>query len=367
MNQTDKDTIIMENMGLVKMVVNKHASRIQNNPSIDKEDLVNIGAIGLMKAYERFNPDLGNQFSTYAVPMIEGEIRRYFRDNLEPIKFSRALKNDYIMISEFELLNEQPEAIAEQLDISIKRVKSAIEYGRCRNIDSTEREIYRDDGEAITLGHTISEEVDFVGNLILEEMLNKLDEKTRQVVELRMDDLSQVEIGEIIGLSQVQVSRILAKAQKIMKGDKKVTKYSKEIIETNKVEKETLVDFTLAKDLAEETEYTPTQISNRTGVSYATAWNYINEYRGKSEEIKVEEITVDKLTPIEVKTEPKKEKVEIIEQKTTEKDISSYGHMAMTFEVGLGGASNRLEDIISAMKVLGFEGLKITIQGEQSA
>ena len=93
MKEIDRDTFILENMGLVKMVVKRHKSRIYNNPSVDLEDLESVGTIGLIKAYEGFDPNYGTQFSTYAVAMIDGEIRRYFRENLDTIKFRGNLRN----------------------------------------------------------------------------------------------------------------------------------------------------------------------------------------------------------------------------------------------------------------------------------
>ena len=362
MNQTDKDTIIMENMGLVKMVVNRHASRIKNNPSLDKEDLTNIGVIGLIKAYDNFDSSRGLQFSTYAVPMIDYEIRRYFRDNAEIIKFSRTAKEDSYMMLELGMIDETKEVIAKKMNISDYRVQNALDYYRNRFTDSMDREIFNDGGEPLLLGDTISEEVDFDTDLEIELLLNKLNGKVKQVVELRLQDLSQVEIGKIMGISQVQVSRYLKQATKIIEGDKKVSKHNKENPKVKKVEKEPVPDFTLAKKLAETTDLNASMIRNRTGVAYATAWNYIKEYREEEKKV-VEKVKTEPLKEVKLV----KEEIKVLEEKKVEKDISSYGHMAMTFEVGLDGASNRLEDIISAMKVLGFEGLKITIQGEQSA
>ncbi|MSU01896.1 sigma-70 family RNA polymerase sigma factor [Tissierella pigra] len=409
MEGVDRETFILQNMGLVRMVVNKHAYRIVDNPFMEKEDLENIGVIGLIKAYERFDPNFGTQFSTYAVPMIEGEIQRFIRDNSDTVRFTRQSKSDYYEILGADLLNENPEVIADILEIPIERVRNALDYYRCKYIDSLDREIYDDEGKSISMTDKIGTEVDFDSNLEIELFLNKLDERTRKIVELRLQEKTQMEIAEILGISQVQVSRILMKLQKTYKGGNEVTKKNNTIIvkdtiaESIKLVKETDLtptqiqkqtgvsyptarklikehrdciekktpDFTLAKKLAEETELNPSQISKKTGVAYTTARKYVGEYRI----VKEKEIPVEKVFLVEnVIPNPATEHRLDIPEEVAQKEIieepeinPANGFMTMTLKLTVEDASNQLKDIINAMEVLGFEELNVTIQSQQVA
>ncbi len=211
MAKVDRDTFILENMGLVRMVVNRHKNRIYSHPSINAEDLENIGVIGLIKAYDRFDPSYGTEFSTYAVPTIEGEIRRAIRDNLDTVRFTRQSKIDYQRIVEANLLNEEPEIIAEKLEISIDDVQNALDYYNYRFPDSLDMTIYEDDGSPITLADKVGYEPDLDSNLEIELYLNQFDERTQKIIKLRLQDLTQKEIAKTIGVSQVQISRTLSR------------------------------------------------------------------------------------------------------------------------------------------------------------
>lgn len=406
MKGVDRDTFIQQNMGLVGMVVNKLAYRITDNPFIDREDLTNIGAIGLIKAYDRFDPSYEVQFSTYAVPMIEGEIKRYFRDNLDTVRFTRQSKIDYYAISEVDLVNENPEIIAEILEMPIQRVKNALDYYRCKSIDSLDREVYEDEGSPTILADTLGTEVDFDSNLEIELFLNKLDERSRKIVELRLQEKTQVEIGQILGISQVHVSRILMKLQNRLKGGNKVAEKNNIIIvkdaiaEAVKLAKETDLtptqiqkqtgvsygtakkyikeyrknehesiepvktpNYNLAKKLSEETELNANQISKQTGVSYTTARNYIEYYRVAKESQKenLVEKTADSPAPVE-------HRLDIPEEVISQPELKQQdGFMTMTFKLTVEDATAQLEDILKAMKVLGFKDLNLTIQSQQVA
>lgn len=409
MEGVDRDTFILENMGLVGMVVNELAYRITDNPFIDREDLTNIGAIGLIKAYDRFDPSYEVQFSTYAVPMIMGEIQRYLRDNLDAVRFTRQSKTDYYAISSANLLNEEPSIIADTLEIPIVRVENALDYYRCKSIDSLDRELQDDEGSSTTLASTVGTEVDFDSDLEIELFLEKLDKRTRKIVELRLQDLTQAEIGKIMGVTQVQISRNLAKLQEKLKGgnivpEKKEIVRVKDSIEIAKklaketeltptqIQKQTGVsyatarkyidehrkgsekrvpDYVLAKKLAEETELTPSEIQKQTEVSYPTAYNYVKEFRiTKEEKREVIETPVEKVSSVEDVTPDSviTHRLDVPEEVINKPEIKQQdGFMTMTFKLTTENATSQLEDIISAMKVLGFKDFNLTIQSQQVA
>lgn len=414
MNGIDRETFLIQNLGLVGDAVNKYAYRVMGHPSIGLEDLRQVGVIGLIKAYDRFDHSRGVRFSTYAVSMIEGEIKRYLRDNLDIVKFTRQSKVDFYKILELDLLDEKPEQIAQKLEISIKRVKDALRYYRCKTIDSLDREVYEDDGSPIFLTDRIGVEVDFDTNLELELFLNKLDEQTRKIVGLRLQEKTQQEIGQILGVSQVQISRILIKLQEQLKGGfdmstVKVPTYQevkKMAIETNYTAKEIhqrtgvalkiaeeyiaafrkkkqdevknmTPDYIMAKKLAEETDLKPKEIQEKTGVAYATAYSYIKQFRDKKEQLKEKEkvVEVQKDTATTQDTgqtkEPDKEiithRLDIPEKAKQKPVVESNGFMSMTIKVPLEGATSQFEGIIQVMRMLGFKEVNITLQSEQKA
>lgn len=338
MDKTDRDTFILENMGLVRMVVNRYKNRIYGHSIIDIKDLENVGVIGLMKAYERFNPNYGTQFSTYAVPMIDGEIRRCLRDDIDPIRFPRQSKINCRKIIQANLLSEEPEIIAEKLEISIDDVQKALDYYNYRFVNSLEMEVYEDEGNAVLLGDVIGTEMDFDSNLEVGLFLNRLDERSRKIVELKLQGFTQKEIGKKIGVSQAQVSRNLISLQE------KIKKGEIPLINDN-------ADYVLAKQLAEETDLRPVDIQKKTGISYPTALKYVKEYREeeKSKE-KVSSKRLDKRLDIPAKT-----------------DEEVDGFITMTFKLSLKDDTDHLSDIVKAMEQLGFKDLNITIQSQQGA
>ncbi|MDR7856042.1 sigma-70 family RNA polymerase sigma factor [Tissierella sp.] len=413
MEGVDRDTFIKQNMGLVGMVVNKHANRIAEHPSIDREDLKSIGTIGLIKAYDKFDPSYEVQFSTYAFHMIQGEIRRFLRDNLDTVKFTRQSKIDYYAISEAKLLNDNPETIAEILEMPIQRVNNALEYYRCKGMDSLDREIVDDEGSSTTMADKLGMEVDYDSNLEIEMFLSQLDnmeglnKRTRKIVELRLQEKTQVEIGQELGITQVQVSRILVALQEKLKGGNEVTEKKemvrakdaiemvkklaietvltpaqiqeqtgvsyptakKYIDEHRKIDLSKTPNYILAKKLSEETELKANQISKQTGVSYTTARNYIEYYRAAKGE-KIIETSVEKVSPVEnVTPDPViKNRLDVPVEVINKPEIKQAdGFMTMTFKLTVENATSQLENILNAMKVLGFKDFNLTIQSQQVA
>lgn len=402
MDGISRDDFIQKNMGLVQMVVNKFLSRIEGNSFVDREDLVSLGTIGLIEAYDNFNPSFGTRFSTYAVPMIMGRIKRFFRDHLDTIKFSRQFKTDYYKISKAGLLNEKPGVIAALLDMSVDDVENALAYYRYKYTDSLDQAIYQDDGEPITLAEKVGTEIDMDSSLEIEMFLKQFDDRTRKIIELRLNDLTQTQIAPIVGVSQVQISRILKKVQNQIKGG----------IEVSANEKKS--NFDLALKLAKETNLTTTEIMEMTGVSYPTAYRYVKSHRASEEEIEdaknrmtpteapvktykltpeelekyrldkqnykpldqpsikpVEKIESANHKPIITKEEPvivDEKPAAIVEEKKIEyPKVNVDGHLTLSINLSTDNVTNQIEDIVKAMKLLGFKELNIKIQSQQVA
>lgn len=276
MNRIDRDKFIEENMGLVKMVAQRYRSRVYNNPILDYEDIEQIGTIGLIKAANRFDSSYGTQFSTYAVSMIEGEIKEFFRDNADTLKVPRKVKINFNNIYRNNLLDENYEAIATKLNLPIEEVKEALEYGNKSNPISMHDVLFDDDrnSKAIYVKDKLSYEEDFDTRLEIDLFLKQLNERERVVMELRMKEMTQHEIAKKLCISQVYVGILLGKIR-------------------NKLEmyleiKRSIPNFEEAKKLARETQFTPREIAEKTGVAYTTAARYVREYRTKKKQEKLE-------------------------------------------------------------------------------
>lgn len=222
--QGDKEArncIIMENIGLVWSIVRRFLGR-----GHEPEDLFQIGSIGLMKAIDKFDLSFDVKFSTYAVPMITGEIKRFLRDD-GMIKVSRSLKETAGKIrmvrEELEGKNGREPTIEEisvVLNLAKEEVVLALESGA--EIESLYKTIYQGDGNAIFLIDKIEQSEDESGNMInhiaLKEVMDTLDEKEKNIIILRyFKEKTQMEIALELGISQVQVSRLERKILKTMR------------------------------------------------------------------------------------------------------------------------------------------------------
>lgn len=204
-----KEEIVKENLGLVWSIVH----RFKNN-YYDKEDLFQIGCVGLMKAINHFDTNYDVQFSTYAVPIIMGEIKRYFRDD-GTIKVSRTLKelNIRIIKAKEELLkdNDEPtvEQLAKYLDTDVLDVIEAIDSSYYPT--SLSEPIYEKDGSSISMEDRIIDKKNelWFEKIAVEMEIAKLDEKEKRIMYMRYElEYNQDKIAKILGISQVQVSRI---------------------------------------------------------------------------------------------------------------------------------------------------------------
>ena len=205
-----KEVLISSNLGLVRSVIGKFS-----NIGYERDDLFQLGSIGLIKAIYKFDPSYNVKFSTYAVPMILGEIKRYLRDD-GMVKVSRSLKQLAIKVKmQGEALSKKlgrDPTIEEELGVEKEDVVMAIESNF--SVEYLQGVIHEEEGSPICLIDKISrkgdnEEDKVVDNILLKEVLGKLEKRERQIIMLRyFEDKTQSEIGQLLDISQVQVSRI---------------------------------------------------------------------------------------------------------------------------------------------------------------
>jgi RNA polymerase sporulation-specific sigma factor len=217
-----RDTLVEENLGLIWSIVRRF-----HNRGHELEDLFQIGSIGLMKAIDKFDTSFEVRFSTYAVPMITGEIKRFLRDD-GMIKVSRALKETaYKAHVTREILEKKMgreptlDEVSEEIGVTREDIILAMESGA--EIESLHKTIYQGEGNDIYLMDKLEEKEnkneELLNHMILEEVLNTLDEKEKELIKLRyFQDKTQSQIAEKMGISQVQVSRLEKKILKNLRG-----------------------------------------------------------------------------------------------------------------------------------------------------
>lgn len=205
-----RDTLVEKNMRLVWSVVQRFINR-----GYEADDLFQIGCIGLLKSVDKFDLSYDVKFSTYAVPMIIGEIQRFIRDD-GTVKVSRSLKEmgNKIRKARDELSKKYGRSptvteLAEHLNVTMEEVIMAQEAGRLPS--SIHETVYEKDGDPITLLDQIADQQDqkWFDKMVLEEAIRGLTERERLIVFLRYyKDKTQSEVAERLGISQVQVSRL---------------------------------------------------------------------------------------------------------------------------------------------------------------
>ena len=190
------------------------------------DDLFQIGCIGLIKAIDHFNTELGVRFSTYAVPMIIGEIRRFLRDN-NSIRVSRSLRDTaYKAIYAREMLlkkNQKEPSITEVAsEVGISREDIVYALDAIQNPMSLYEPIFTDGGDTLYVMDQIRDkknrEENWVEHLSLSDALKKLNAREHEIISLRFfEGKTQMEVAELIGISQAQVSRLEKNALRIMR------------------------------------------------------------------------------------------------------------------------------------------------------
>ncbi len=217
-----REYLIEQNLNLVRSIIKRFSYR-----GYEWDDLFQIGCIGLVKAIDRFNFNYNVKFSTYAVPMIIGEIRRFIRDD-NSVKVSRSIKELGYKIHRTQEklqgdLGREPtiQEVATELSIVPQEIISAMEA--LQTPSSLYDQAYHDDGDSTLVLDYIKSDSGgldnrYIEHLDLQEIIAKLPEKEKKVIQLRFyQDKTQSEIAETIGLSQVQVSRIEKSALKMIR------------------------------------------------------------------------------------------------------------------------------------------------------
>ena len=210
-DEESKQKLLIENSPLIKSVIRRFI-----NKGVEYDDLYQLGAIGFIKAIKNFDVSFNVKFSTYAVPMIIGEIKRFMRDD-GAIKVSRVIKSLNININKFiqsyqEQYFKKPsiEEIAEEFKIDPQEVIFAMDSARMPISIYTPLE--EDSGKSLLLIDRFAQENsnnEFINHIILRDVIRSLDEREKKLVSLRFfRDKTQSEIAEILNISQVQVSRL---------------------------------------------------------------------------------------------------------------------------------------------------------------
>ena len=210
-----KEKIVSDNTGLVWSIARRFVNR-----GYDLEELYQIGCIGLLKACDRFESRYGVQFSTYAVPLIAGEIKRFLRDN-GAIKVSRILKQNGYQISKAKeaLLHKYGreatlDELADYTGLCVEDIVMATEANR--EVESIQQTICGKDGTQVSLVERLVEEAqsevaaeNIMNRILVGQAMEKLGEMEQELIRLRFfEDRTQTEVAKVLGISQVQVSRL---------------------------------------------------------------------------------------------------------------------------------------------------------------
>lgn len=221
-----RDRLVTENMGLVWSIVRRFSGR-----GYELEDLFQIGSIGLLKAIDKFDTSYEVKFSTYAVPMIQGEIKRFLRDD-GMVKVSRTLKENGWKIKKaaeqlaFKLGRDATlEEIATTTELSVEDIIMAMEANE--EVESIYRTVYQGDGNEIYLldkieskgNGEIGQTETLLNHMMLEQLLDELSGEEKKLIILRYyKEKTQMEVAKELGISQVQVSRLEKKILLRMRG-----------------------------------------------------------------------------------------------------------------------------------------------------
>lgn len=210
-DQKARDELINGNLRLVLSVIQKFVGRGEN-----PDDLFQVGCIGLMKAIDNFNTDLDVRFSTYAVPMISGELRRYMRDNA-PVRVSRSLRDlaYKAMLAKEKLTTENlKDPTIEQIakEVGVRREEIVLALEAISEPISLYEPIFSEAGDTIYMLDQIgdkNDDLNWLNEIALKEAITNLEDREKHILNLRFyKGKTQVEVADEIGISQAQVSRL---------------------------------------------------------------------------------------------------------------------------------------------------------------
>ncbi|MCL2846107.1 MAG: sigma-70 family RNA polymerase sigma factor [Firmicutes bacterium] len=204
-----KTRLITVNAPLIKSIIKRYIGK-----GVDYDDLFQLGALGFVKAIIKYDPSYNVKFTTYAVPLIAGEVKRFLRDD-GTIKVSRSVKALYTMVKRYLITMQgaevQPtiEEIARELGEDPEDIVFALEAAQMP-ISIYEQNDTRGDGDGLTLAERIpTESVDLTTRVMIKNALASLEPRDRKVIILRyFRNMTQAQVAERLGISQVQVSRI---------------------------------------------------------------------------------------------------------------------------------------------------------------
>lgn len=211
-DQEARNALVEGNLRLVLSVIQRFSGSGEN-----PDDLFQVGCIGLLKAVENFDPTMGVKFSTYGVPMISGEIRRFLRDN-SPIRVSRSLRDiayRVLQVREAMIKENQKEPsmeeIAKALDLPVEEVNFAMDA--IASPVSLHDPVYSDGGDPLTVMDQVRDTKNtdemWIEHIALREAMKNLDDREKRILALRFyDGRTQMEVASEVGISQAQVSRL---------------------------------------------------------------------------------------------------------------------------------------------------------------
>lgn len=221
-----RDVLVEKNLGLVSHIVKRYVGR-----GVDAEDLFQIGSIGLIKAIDKFDLSFEVKFSTYAVPLICGEIKRFLRDD-GMVKVSRSLKENNLQIRRFietysQKYGKDPGLDEIEAGTGIVREDILLSMESANEVESIYQSVYQSDGNELFLvdqvvaggvrkgiGQTFgsgedSEKDEILNHILIKQIMTKLSETEQKLIKMRyFQDKTQTEVAKACGISQVQVSRL---------------------------------------------------------------------------------------------------------------------------------------------------------------
>ena len=220
-DQEAREQLISGNLRLVLSVIQRFSNRGEN-----ADDLFQVGCIGLIKAIDNFNTDLDVRFSTYGVPMIIGEIRRYLRDN-SALRVSRAMRDTayrVLQVKEAYIAEHQKEPTIEEIAkiLEIKREDVVFALEAIVDPVSLYDPIYSDSGDTVCVVDQVRDnkntDENWLEHIALKEAISQLTQRERSILEMRFfHGKTQMEVSAEIGISQAQVSRLEKRALKQMR------------------------------------------------------------------------------------------------------------------------------------------------------
>ena len=218
-----RDKILIENTGLIWSIVRRFLNR-----GHEGEDLFQIGCIGMLKAIDRFDTEFDVAFSTYAVPMIAGEIRRFIRDD-GIVKISRKIKENQMKIMhqrEIYINEKKQEPTIEELEkvCNLTKEEIVMAMDASRNVESIDKEMYSKDS-AYTLMDLAEDDTNIeetvLNKIMVQQLMDMMESKERKIINLRyFKNKTQSQVAKEMGMTQVQVSRLEKKILNSMRNEK---------------------------------------------------------------------------------------------------------------------------------------------------